>query len=94
MNSLNALLNTKYELPDGFPVDGEANGFDNQASALMLSGPLLQSYAQVANDLAEKLFPPVRKSVEPITSEVLGKDFTYAYSSGLLVGDTMRVVSS
>ena len=94
VNSLNALLSTKYELPDGFPVDSEANGFDNQASALMLSGPLLQSYAQVANDLAEKLFPPVRKSVEPIATDVLAKDFSYAYSSGLLVGETMRVVSS
>ena len=94
VNSLNELLDTKYELPDGFPVDGEANGFDNQASALMLSGPLLQSYARVANDLAEKLFPPARKPLEPITSEVLGKDFTYAYSSGLVVGERMRVVSS
>ncbi len=93
-HSLNALLSASYSLPDGFPEDNVANGFDNQGAALALSGPLLKSYSQVATELAEKLFPPVRKPVEPTTFEIMADDFTYAYSSGLLVNGAMRLAAS
>jgi hypothetical protein len=94
LHSLNDLFDIDYELPSGFPHDNEANGFDNQAEALALSGPLLESYSQVATDLAEKLFPPLRKALEVETLEIPPKDFTYAYSSGLLKENAMRLVSN
>ena len=94
LHSLNDLFDINYELPSGFPQDNEANGFDNQAEALALSGPLLESYSRVATDLAEKLFPPPRKTFEVDTTEIPAKDFTYAYSSGLLKENAMRLVSN
>lgn len=94
VNSINSLLGIEYKLPDSFPIDSQAHGFDNQSDALALSGTLMQSYSDVATDLAERLFPPLRKPVEPVQSHLSASDFTYAYSSGLLVKDVMRVVSS
>ncbi len=94
VNSLNELLDIEYTLPNGFPVDNQAHGFDNQGDALTLSGPLMHAYSNVAADLAEKLFPPARKPVDPERSVLLGSEFTYSYSSGLQVGDVMRVVAS
>ncbi len=94
VNSINSLLDIEYDLPDSFPIDGESHGFDNQSEALPMSGALMQSYSEVATDLAEKFFPPIRKSVEPTRSNLKASDFTYAYSSGLLIDDAMRIVSS
>lgn len=94
VNSINSLLDIEYVLPDSFPIDSESHGFDNQSEALPLSGALMQSYSEVATDLAEKLFPPLRKPIEPSESYLTAADFTYAYSSGLLVDDVMRLVSS
>ena len=94
LHSLNDLFNINYELSNGFPRDNEAHGFDNQAEALTLSGALMESYSQVATDLAEKLFPPPRQTLEIETTEIPAKDFTYAYSSGLLREGKMRLVSN
>ena len=93
-SSLNELFEIDYILPDSFPDDNRAHGFDNQGKALTLSGPLLDSYRKVANELAEKLFPPDRKPVEASSFEVPGEDFTYSYSSGAVVDGAMRAVSS
>ncbi|MCZ6671938.1 MAG: DUF1587 domain-containing protein, partial [Verrucomicrobia bacterium] len=92
-HSISDLFGTDFELPRGFPQDNEANGFDNQAEALTLSGPLLEAYSNVATDLAEKLFPPPRKPVEKRKVEIPPSDFTYAYSSGMLREGAMRLVS-
>ena len=94
VNSINSLLDIEYVLPDSFPIDSESHGFDNQSEALPLSGALMQSYSEVATDLAEKFFPPLRKPIEPSESNLTAADFTYAYSSGLLIDDVMRLVSS
>lgn len=92
--SLNQLFGINYTLPESFPEDNQAHGFDNQGDALTLSGPLLDSYTQVAIDLAEKLFPPERKAIDEISFDVPGADFTYSYSSGSVVNGVMRSVSS
>jgi hypothetical protein len=93
-HSIDELFGINYELPNGFPKDNKSHGFDNQAEALTLSGPLLEAYSNVATDLAEKLFPPERKAVEPETYNIPGSDFTFAYSSGLVVDGIMRLVSN
>tara|TARA_Y100000588_G_scaffold394548_1_gene515622 strand:+ start:3340 stop:5949 length:2610 start_codon:yes stop_codon:yes gene_type:complete len=94
LHSINELFDIEYTLPEGFPHDNEAHGFDNQAEALVLSGPLLESYQFVATDLAEKLFPPPRKQSAIETAQIPAKDFTYAYSSGMLIDGAMRLVSN
>ena len=92
--TINDLFGITYQLPDGFPHDNEAHGFDNQAEALTLSGALMESYSQVATDLAEKLFPPLKKEVPTKTFQLPAEDFTYAYSSGMYVDGAMRIVTS
>ena len=54
----------------------------------------MESYSEVATNLAEKLFPPSKKGVPAKTFKIPAEEFTYAYSSGLLVEDAMRIVSS
>ncbi|MDA0347593.1 MAG: DUF1592 domain-containing protein [Verrucomicrobia bacterium] len=93
-HTISQLFGIHFELPNGFPQDNEAHGFDNQAEALTLSGALMESYSTVATDLAEKLFPPLKKEVPANTFDIPAQDFTYAYSSGLLVDGAMRLVSS
>ena len=93
-HTISQLFGIDFELPSGFPQDNEAHGFDNQAEALTLSGALMESYSTVATDLAEKLFPPLKKEVPANTFNIPAQDFTYAYSSGLLVDGAMRLVSS
>lgn len=93
-HTINDLFGINYQLPTGFPQDNEAHGFDNQAEALTLSGALMESYSQVATDLAEKLFPPPKKDVPAITFKIPAQDFTYAYSSGMYVDGAMRIVTS
>jgi mono/diheme cytochrome c family protein len=93
-HSIRELFGIDFKLPSGFPQDNVAHGFDNQAEALTLSGTLMESYSSVATDLAEKLFPPARKHVPVKTAKIPAKDFTYAYSSGLLLEEAMRLVSS
>lgn len=93
-HTIDDLFGIDYPLPNGFPKDNESHGFDNQAEALTLSGPLLEAYANIATDLAEKLFPPIRKAVEPDIYQIPGTDFTFAYSSGLVVDGVMRLVSN
>ena len=61
LHSINELFDIDYQLPNGFPRDNEANGFDNQADALALSGALLESYSEVAVELAE----PMRRTGAP-----------------------------
>ena len=72
-SSLNQLFEIDYKLPDGFPEDNRAHGFDNQGDALTLSGPLLDSYLKVANDLAEKLFPLNKNLLKQARSKFGGK---------------------
>ncbi|MEM9488573.1 MAG: DUF1587 domain-containing protein, partial [Myxococcota bacterium] len=46
------LLGDISQPADRFPPDEEANGFDNQATALVVSPLLAEQYMQVAEDLA------------------------------------------
>ena len=50
----------KFDLPNSFPKDARAHGFDNVAGALVLSPPLLDAYAEAATILADQVFPPPR----------------------------------
>jgi len=83
-----------FELPDTFPADNAAHGFDNQAAALVLSSAHLEAISQSAGLVADQFFPPPRPAVEPSRTELRGEDLTISYSSAMLADDGMRLASS
>lgn len=47
-----------FSVPHSFPSDGSAEGFDNVASGLVLSPPLLAQYLEIATAIADEILPP------------------------------------
>jgi hypothetical protein len=82
-----------FELPAGFPRDTRDHGFDTVASALVLSPPLLESYHEVARQIADELFPPP-KPKPPVTKLKAGiQDLVLSFSAASLKGDALRLAS-
>ena len=80
-----------FSLPQGFPQDREHHGFDNLGEGLVLSPPLLESYAETAQLVADVVFPPER-SVPPVeVQRAAASDLVISYSSGKIVGDALRL---
>ena len=80
-----------FQLPPGFPIDREHHGFDNLGEGLVLSPPLMESYAESARLVADEIFPPPREAVEPTTYRAEAKDLVISYSSGKVVDGAMRL---
>ncbi len=83
-----------YTVPHSFPPDNEANGFDNQASALVVAGSHLEALVETANAIADQIFPPPQKIVSPSTFNVPAQEMVVSYSSACLINGTMRLASS
>ncbi len=47
-----------FQLPDAFPADDSAHGFDNVAEGLILSPPLMAQFLETATRVADEVFPP------------------------------------
>ena len=47
-----------FQVPDAFPADDVAHGFDNVAEGLILSPPLMSQYLEVATRVADEILPP------------------------------------
>lgn len=47
-----------FTVPHSFPSDGTAKSFDNVASGLVLSPPLLAQYLEIATGIADEVLPP------------------------------------
>ena len=90
--SIVSLLGIDFELPDEFPPDTVAHGFDNSASGLVLSPTLMEAYFDAATLAADGLFPPASRPVEPARVVVAPGDFTFAETAGRVVGDAIRMV--
>ncbi|MGI9468610.1 MAG: DUF1587 domain-containing protein, partial [Rubripirellula sp.] len=83
-----------FQLPDNFPPDSSAHGFDNQGGNLMIAGSHLEAIADTATSIADSFFltpPPAPDSREVIA---LPADLTISYSSACLIDGTMRLASS
>lgn len=94
-NSINQVFKLgNFEVPLGFPTDNEANGFDNQAEALVLAGAHLEAFAHAANAVADQLFPPPAKLRAATTNEISPEDLVISYSSASIVDGAMRLASS
>jgi hypothetical protein len=83
-----------YKVPHSFPPDNEANGFDNQASALVVAGSHLEALVETANAIADQIFPPPKKAVLPSAFHVPAEEMVVSYSSACLIDGTMRLASS
>ncbi|WP_419189929.1 DUF1588 domain-containing protein [Stieleria marina] len=83
-----------YNVPHGFPPDNTAGGFDTQASALVLAGSHLEALSEAATGVADQLFPPPPRSIEPQTFLVPADEMVISYSSACLVDGAMRLASS
>lgn len=82
-----------FDLPAGFPRDTRDHGFDTVAEALVLSPPLLESYHEVARQIADELFPPPRPK-PPVTKRTAGiQDLVLSFSAASLHGDALRLAS-
>ena len=83
----------EYELPLGFPKDSEYHGFNNVGEGLVLSPPLMESYAKVAEQIADTIYPPERKP-PPSTKRTAGaNDMVLSFSAGKVVDDALLLVS-
>lgn len=85
---------TNFELPHSFPPDIEQHGFDNQASALVISGSHLEALAETAALVADELFSSNRPTVPSHTYRIDADDLVISYSSAKLVDGAMRLASS
>ena len=47
-----------FELPDSFPSDDSAHGFDNVGEGLVLSPPLMDQFLALATQVADEILPP------------------------------------
>ncbi len=82
-----------FELPAGFPRDNREHGFDTVSEALVLSPPLLEAYQNVARQVADELFPPVKKR-PPVTTLTAGvDDLVLSFSAATLHGDALRLAA-
>ena len=83
-----------FQLPNNFPPDSSAHGFDNQGKNLMIAGSHLEAIAETASAIADTFFlqpPPAPEQSDVIA---LPKDLTISYSSACLIDGTMRLASS
>lgn len=80
-----------FDLPPGFPTDREHHGFDNVGEGLVLSPPLMQSYSETAQMIADRIFPPKRTTPTLESHSATADDLIISYSSGKVVDGAMRL---
>ncbi|MBH54254.1 MAG: hypothetical protein CMI18_07895 [Opitutaceae bacterium] len=82
-----------YELPLGFPKDSEYHGFNNVGEGLVLSPPLMESYAKVAEKIADTVYPLAR-SAPPSSTRIAGpEDMVLSFSAAKVLDDALLLVS-
>lgn len=82
-----------FDLPAGFPTDTRDHGFDTVSEVLVLSPPLLEAYHEIARQIADELFPPL-KAKPPVTKRTAGiSDLVLSFSASSIHGDALRLAS-
>ena len=82
-----------YELPPGFPGDSEANGFDNSGEGLVMSASHMASYAQVASEVADLLYPQPKQSVPSKIQKGGVDDLVLSFSASTVKDGKLRLAS-
>ena len=83
-----------FQLPNNFPPDSTAHGFDNQGENLMIAGSHLEAIADTATAIADSFFLPPPPAPDQREVIALPNDLTISYSSACLIDGTMRLASS
>ena len=85
----------EFRIPDAFPADDLAEGFDNIGHGLILSPPLLAQYLDVATLVADELMPPDRGPATAKTERYeIGAIGLAPGAGGELSSDRFRLVGS
>lgn len=94
-NTIRSLFNLPdFEVSASFPADGTAHGFDNVASGLILSPPLLAQYFEHATSVLDEVLPepvPLPKAVPLEYSDAVSPNLSGGSEGGRGV---YRIVSS
>lgn len=82
-----------YELPLGFPRDSEYHGFNNVGEGLVLSPPLMEAYAKVAEQIADTIYPPEQKAPPSSIRTAGPEDMVISFSASTVRDDALLLVS-
>lgn len=95
-NSIRTIFGmSEFTLPDAFPSDDSAQGFDNVGEGLVLSPPLMAQYLAVATEVADWILPPDRGLVTPESKQYrLGPAGLTTVGGGLVETGAFRIVST
>ncbi len=82
-----------YELPLGFPKDSEYHGFNNVGEGLVLSPPLMEAYAKVAEEIANTVYPPAQIAPPSTTRTAGPEEMVLSFSAAKVKDDALLLVS-
>ena len=83
-----------FVLPNNFPPDKSADGFDNQGENLVVAGSHLQTLTETATLIADHFFLPPPTPPASRESIIRPDGLTISYSSACLIDGAMRLASS
>jgi len=84
----------QYKVPLGFPEDTTRHGFNNTGDGLILSPTLLESYFNIANQVADEIFPVKKTALESSIRVVKPKDMVANYAAAAIYDNALRFASS
>lgn len=94
LNTIKSLFQIKdFKLPGNFPLDFPEHGFDTNAKKMVISPSHIEAYTDSALQIADYLFPPIKKKIEQKKWLIPASDLTISYSSAYLVDGAMRLAS-
>lgn len=98
-NTIQKVFGFPFRLPASFPMDSQLHGFDRVAEGLVLSGPLMEQYLEVATAVADEVIPPStdRAQVKAVVAELQPADFSVSFEGSKLIDEEneprLRLVS-
>lgn len=94
-NTVRSVLGVPFDVPNSFPPDSRAHGFDNVGEGLVLSPPLMEQYVRLAITAADLLLPPESTTTEipPKSVEIGPSDFSLNFTTGHEIDGVLRMVS-
>ena len=85
----------EFELPDAFPSDDSAHGFDNVGEGLVLSPPLMAQFLELATLVADEILPSDTGPETPDAKHYpIGIDGLAGSEGGQQSGDRFRLFGS
>ncbi len=84
-----------FVLPEAFPADDSAQGFDNVGEGLILSPPLMTQFLALATSVADEVLPPAGGSPPAVIKRfAIGPEELSSSAGWPVAGGRFRLVSS